>query len=206
MPDTGVFSTGEVARICRVSPPTVIKWVDEGRLEGYRIPGSTARRIPVESLRRFLTAYGLTTATLDLALPARVLLVDDDPSILALLRDFLESENRRYEVRSAANAFEAGALTSEWTPQVILLDLRLPDIDGYQVLKSLRRNAKTLATRVIAISAADDRRTRMAARRAGFDDFFPKPFDLRRLSSRLDELCGGVSVPAAARERRRNGN
>ena len=60
-----VFTTGQVAKICKVTPRTVSKWFDSGRLRGYRIPGSQDRRIPREALIHFLGEYGLATDGLD---------------------------------------------------------------------------------------------------------------------------------------------
>lgn len=57
-----VFTTGEVARICKVAPRTISKWFDSGRLKGYRIPGSQDRRIPREYLLKFLTEHGMETS------------------------------------------------------------------------------------------------------------------------------------------------
>lgn len=54
-----VFTTGEVARICKVAPRTICKWFDSGRLKGYRIPGSQDRRIPREYLLKFLAEHGM---------------------------------------------------------------------------------------------------------------------------------------------------
>ena len=58
-----VFTTGQVAKICKVAPRTVSKWFDSGRLKGYRIPGSQDRRIPREYLIRFLKEHGMPLAT-----------------------------------------------------------------------------------------------------------------------------------------------
>jgi excisionase family DNA binding protein len=60
-----VFTTGQVAKICNVAPRTVGKWFDEGRLRGYRIPGSQDRRIPREHLIRFLKEYGMPLGELE---------------------------------------------------------------------------------------------------------------------------------------------
>jgi two-component system, OmpR family, response regulator RpaA len=59
LPDTKVLTTGQVATLCNVAPRTVVKWIDEGRLIGYRIPGSQDRRVPREHLVRFLKDHGM---------------------------------------------------------------------------------------------------------------------------------------------------
>ena len=65
-----VFTTGQVAKICKVAPRTVAKWFDSGRLKGYRIPGSQDRRIPREYLVKFLAQHGIPLG--DLAEPAAI--------------------------------------------------------------------------------------------------------------------------------------
>ncbi len=57
--ETKVFTTGQVAMICKVAPRTVSKWFDSGRLKGYRIPGSQDRRVPKEYLIQFMQAHGM---------------------------------------------------------------------------------------------------------------------------------------------------
>lgn len=64
-PMKDVLTTGQIAKICRVAPRTVSKWFDDGRLKGYRIPGSHDRRVPVANLREFMTANEIPLQFLD---------------------------------------------------------------------------------------------------------------------------------------------
>ena len=77
LPTTKIFTTGQVAEICKVAPRTVTKWFDSGRLRGYRIPGSNDRRIPREELIKFLAEHGMSQDALSAA--------KDDP--LSIARD-----------------------------------------------------------------------------------------------------------------------
>ncbi|MGN1274093.1 MAG: helix-turn-helix domain-containing protein, partial [Thermoguttaceae bacterium] len=81
-----VFTTGQVAKICKVAPRTVSKWFDSGRLKGYRIPGSQDRRIPREYLLRFLKEHGMPTTELEDAAVAKVLVVAQDQVLIENLR------------------------------------------------------------------------------------------------------------------------
>ena len=82
-----VFTTGQVAKICKVAPRTVSKWFDSGRLKGYRIPGSQDRRIPREYLIKFLKEHGMPLGDLEDEAMAKVLIVAQDQILIALLPD-----------------------------------------------------------------------------------------------------------------------
>src|SRR5256712_12415513 len=84
-----VFTTGQVAKICKVAPRTVSKWFDSGRLRGYRIPGSQDRRIPRENLVRFLKEHGMPLAELEDETTSKLLLVGLDATLTATLRERL---------------------------------------------------------------------------------------------------------------------
>src|SRR6056297_1253396 len=109
-----VLTTGEVAEICKVAPRTVSKWFDTGELEGYRIPGSKDRRIPLNSLVKFMKKHRMpmdglkTTGT-------RVLLVDSDPAVIEGLGSII-AEQTDYEVSTATTSFQAGMLCEKLRP------------------------------------------------------------------------------------------
>ena len=77
-----VFTTGQVAKICKVAPRTVSKWFDSGRLKGYRIPGSQDRRIPREFLIKFLKEHGMPLGDLEDEAMAKVLVVAQDQVLI----------------------------------------------------------------------------------------------------------------------------
>ena len=79
-----VFTTGQVAKICKVAPRTVSKWFDSGRLRGYRIPGSQDRRIPREHLLRFLKEHGMPLGDLEAEVYHKVLVVGADAPLQSI--------------------------------------------------------------------------------------------------------------------------
>src|SRR5271156_4652321 len=81
-PEMKVFTTGQVAKICKVAPRTVSKWFDSGRLRGYRIPGSQDRRIPREYLIKFLKEHGMPLGDLEDEAMAKVLVVGQDQVLI----------------------------------------------------------------------------------------------------------------------------
>jgi excisionase family DNA binding protein len=94
-----VFTTGEAAKICKVSQQTIIRCFDNGQLKGFRVPGSRFRRIPREMLYKFMKDNGIPTDALESG-KRKVLLVDDDVELVELMTKVLE-EDGRFEVRVA---------------------------------------------------------------------------------------------------------
>ena len=181
-----VFTTGEVAEICKISQQTVIRCFDNGRLRGFRVPGSKFRRIPRDALISFMKSNNIPLENLDSG-KKRVLIVDDDPAIVEMLQDLLTRDGR-FEVKSAANGFDAGALTQEFRPDILLLDFMLPDINGNVVCQRIRKDPNLSGTKIIIVSGAISEAEIEGLRASGVDDFIKKPFDVDKLISRMVEL------------------
>jgi len=107
-----VFTTGEAAKICKVSQQTIIRCFDNGALKGFRVPGSKFRRIPRDHLFSFMKDNGIPTDALESG-KRKVLIVDDDESLVELLVDVFERD-ARFEIRTANNGFDAGMLFREF--------------------------------------------------------------------------------------------
>ena len=101
-PAMKVFTTGQVAKICKVAPRTVSKWFDSGRLKGYRIPGSQDRRIPREYLIKFLKEHGMPLGDLEDEAVAKVLIVAQDQILFENLKRELPPE-KSFKVAVAAS-------------------------------------------------------------------------------------------------------
>jgi excisionase family DNA binding protein len=181
-----VYSTGEAAKICRVSQQTIIRCFDSGRLDGFHVPGSRFRRIPRESLIKFMKENDIPLTNLD-SDKAKVLVVDDEVPIVELLVDVLERDGR-FEVKTASTGYDAGLLTQQFRPDVIVLDYLLPDINADVVCKTIRSNPSLEDTRIILISAHFDDSEEEKIKKMGVDAFLRKPFQIEELVSRIGEL------------------
>jgi two-component system, OmpR family, response regulator len=181
-----VYSTGEVAAICKVSQQTVIRCFDSGKLQGFRVPGSRFRRIPRESLIKFMKENDIP---LDLLNSGRrkVLVVDDDPEIVELLVDVLERDGR-FEVRTASSGYDAGVLTQEFRPDLMILDYMLPDVNGNVVCKTIRQNESFEHMKIIIVSGVINQEEIDQLLKIGADAFMKKPFSIDDLVSRITEL------------------
>ena len=181
-----VYTTGEAAGICKVSQQTIIRCFDNGRLKGFRVPGSRFRRIPRESLILFMKDNDIPLDVLDMG-KHRVLVVDDDPAIVEMLVELLERDGR-FEVATAATGFDAGMQCREFRPDVIVLDYMLPDINGNAVIRSIRADPTMQNVKTIIVSGVVNREDVQALLSEGADGFLQKPFSIEQLVNRITEL------------------
>lgn len=186
--DKKIFTTGEAADLCKVSQQTIIRCFDSGRLQGFRVPGSKFRRIPRDELIRFMQANGIPTDVLD-AGRRRVLVVDDDEKILEVFRDLLDRDGR-FEFQTATTGYDAGMLTEQFRPHLIILDYMLPDVNGNVVCQRLKENPATRDTAIIFVSGVINEHEIKSLLSAGGDAFLKKPFRIEDLLDKMTELLG----------------
>ena len=183
-----VFTTGEAAKICKVSQQTIIRCFDNGTLKGFRVPGSRFRRIPREHLFAFMKDNGIPTDALEDG-KRKVLIVDDDQGLVDLLVDVFEQDGR-FEIKTANNGFDAGMLVKEFRPDLVVLDVMLPDINGKEVCQRVRSDPTLESVKIICISGMVERDKVQELRDAGADDFMQKPFQVDQVLERAYGLLG----------------
>ena len=119
----------------------------------------------------------------------RVLIVEDNEKNMKLFRDVLTAKGyRTLEATSGAQALE---LALEHTPNLVLMDIRLPDVDGVETLGQLRSDERTSSIPVLAVTAQAMRGDRERFLAAGFDGYVPKPVDIAELVTTVREHCEG---------------
>ncbi len=181
-----VYTTGEAAKICKVSQQTIIRCFDTGQLKGFRVPGSRFRRIPRDQLIIFMRENNIPTDALESQL-RKILIVDDDVEIVTLIQDMLERDGR-FEVRTANNGFDAGMMVKEYHPDLIVLDVMLPDINGKEVCQRVRNDKTMDDVRIICISGMVEENRIQDLRNSGADEFLAKPFDVDVLQKNICHL------------------
>lgn len=181
-----VFTTGEAAKICKVSQQTIIRCFDSGQLKGFRVPGSRFRRIPRDQLFAFMKDNGIPTDALESG-KRKVLVVDDDKDLVELIVDVLHGDGR-FETKTVNNGFDAGMMVKEYRPDLIVLDVMLPDINGKEVCLRVRSDTSLEAVKIICISGMVEEDKIADLKAAGADDFLPKPFDSDILIARICTL------------------
>ena len=184
-----VFTTGEAARICKVSQQTIIRCFDNGTLKGFRVPGSRFRRIPRDQLFQFMKDNGIPTDALESG-KRKVLIVDDDEDLVELLVDVFAKDGR-FEIRTANNGFDAGMFVKEFRPDLVVLDVMLPDINGKEVCQRVRQDDTLEAVKIICISGMVEADKVADLKAAGANDFIQKPFTVDKL---LDRSCDLLDI------------
>jgi len=184
-----VYTTGEVAQICKVSQQTVIRCFDSGRLRGFRVPGSRFRRIPRENLIQFMKENNIPLDQLDSG-KKRILVVDDDEAIVEMFVELLQRDGR-FEVKTARSGYDAGVATHEFRPDLMILDYKLPDVNGNVVCRTVRSNPQFGHMRILLISGVADPDEVKELLTAGADEFIKKPFQIDQVINRIAELISG---------------
>lgn len=183
-----VFTTGEVAHICNVSQQTVIRCFDSGRLKGFRVPGSRFRRIPRDALLKFMKENDIPLDHLESG-RRRILVVDDDDAIIEMFNDLLQTDSR-FDLRTATSGYDAGMETERFRPDIMLLDFKLPDVNGTTVCRRVRENPSFNHMKIIACSGVADPDEVKELMDAGADDFIRKPFDIGEMIEKIGEMLG----------------
>lgn len=125
--------------------------------------------------------------------------MDDEPTILELLQMRLEMEG--HEISSAGDGDSAITAISEHQPDAVLLDLMMPGVDGWAVLKAIKGDDRSKDTKVIILSAKASGEDVERSFQLGADDYLTKPFDLDRISERIQEVIDRSPEQAEARRR-----
>jgi excisionase family DNA binding protein len=184
-----LFTTGEAAEICNVSQQTIIRCFDSGRLEGFKVPGSKFRRIPRQSLVKFMKTNKIPLDSLDSG-KKKVLIVDDDAEIVELMVNVLARDGR-FDIETASSGYEAGIATEQFRPDLILLDYMLPDVNGNIVCQTIKSNPEFEDIRIIIVSGVVKQDEIDQLLKCGAEDFIKKPFNIVELT---DKIAGVLQV------------
>lgn len=184
-----LLTTGEAAEICNVSQQTIIRCFDSGRLEGFRIPGSKFRRIPRENLVKFMRENHMPMGNIETG-KKKILVVDDDAEIVELMVDVLVRDGR-FDIKTAASGYEAGIVTEQFRPDLIVLDYMLPDVNGNIVCRTIRSNPDFGDTKIIIVSGVVNQSEIEDLLGAGAEDFVRKPFNIAEL---VDKIAGVLQL------------
>jgi len=185
------MTTGRVAAAFQVTIPTVKRWIREGHLQAFQTAGGHYR-ITEQELEHFRVArnFPVIPAVSD-ELP-RVLVVDDDLPLLSMLSDALTLAGR-YKVEVAQDGYEGLIRVGSFRPHVLILDIRMPGLDGFQVCRRVKAEPGSRATRILVMSGHIHGDTEAQVMEAGADVFLAKPVQLTRLQAAVDRLIGRSS-------------
>lgn len=176
------YSTFAVAEMLGVDPGSVVNWIDSGLLKAFRTPGGH-RRVSGSDLQAFLVRHNMPVPP-ELAreeIPICVAVVDDEPELAHLVSRAILAEHPDYQVVEAHDGFQAGTVVSTRKPQVVILDLKMPGIDGFEVCRMIKSNEATKHATVIAITAYASAENQDRILSAGARICLEKPLDLGEL-------------------------
>ncbi|MDE2489250.1 MAG: response regulator [Elusimicrobia bacterium] len=181
------FTTFEVARLCGAYHSTVERWIAAGRLKAVAGPGGRLR-VAHADLLAFMRSCDLLVPALLESASRRILIIDDDPVITRLLERCWDHAPDSYEI-SAVNDPVTGLIEiGRFQPDVLVLDLLMPMLSGYDVCRILKADPATRRIRILAMTAGSPDEGDMDFLIDHADMVVPKPFDPRRLAGAVEEL------------------
>lgn len=181
------YTTFQISNYCGVVANTVITWINQDKLKAYKTIGGH-RRVQHRDLIAFMRENNIPLHPDLVDRKKKVLVVDDDPSMVRMIVRLLETIGGPLEIETAANGFDAGVKVESFQPDLIILDLMLPGIGGLRICKIIRARESTRHIKVIAITGNALPEFRERSMGAGADAFFAKPFNVRAMSQKVTEL------------------
>jgi CheY-like chemotaxis protein len=197
MPVPKPFTSTKAARFCHVSHAAVCNWVRLGKLKAYRTPGGQYRIEP-HVLREFMKQHGMPIP--EELLPRnglRVVVVDDEVEIGEIVMRVLGKEGAGYEVEMAQDGYTAGRLIQSLRPDLVILDIRMPGIDGFAVCENIKSDPATRNARILIMSAYATGENVQRLKALGADAFIEKPFEVAVLKDKVQQLVGLPTARAA---------
>ncbi|HBZ97016.1 MAG TPA: hypothetical protein DEO57_04145 [Phycisphaerales bacterium] len=179
-----IFTTGEAAELCNVSQQTIIRCFDNGRLNGFRVPGSRFRRIPREDLIVFMRENGMSLDVLGTTTPT-ILIMEADPTRAGAIVESIGT-GRRAEFAVAHDAFEAGIALERSQPDLVVIGPEFEHLDPIAVRRRLTE-CKGPSSRIVVFLGEDASTDGRHLMRNGVDSCVDGDIDAMRI---LDELRG----------------
>lgn len=172
------LGVGQVATICRVSKKTVLNWIYEGALKAFTTYGGHYRIWPV-NLKKFLDVSGMDipfdfvdeTST-------HILIIDDEKPYAQMLKSVIAAEIPGVEITTTDDGYEGLLLIGETKPQLVILDLKMPKIDGFQVLELLKDRKAAHAMKILVVSGYLNPETREQLAKTCADSVLDKLSDI----------------------------
>jgi excisionase family DNA binding protein len=190
------LNVGLVAKICRVSKKTVLNWIYKGALHAFTTFGGHYRIWPGD-LKKFMAAAGLDVPFQFVdERQTSFLIVDDDDAYRMLLKETICTAFPTADVITTEDGYEALLLIGEKKPSVVLLDLRMPKIDGFQVLELLRTRKVGSHMKIVVLSGYIDDESREKLKNTVADELWEKRKDIYELIGALRNMLESNDTPA----------
>jgi excisionase family DNA binding protein len=187
---TKPLSTGAIGKLLRVDRTTVWGWIRSGKLPAERTLGGQYR-VDQDALAGLLRSNGIPVPEeLVEDHPKRILIADDDPSVLSFIETALKRAAPDVRIATATNGFTAGKLVSSFRPHLAILDIRMPGLGGLDVCADIKKDERTRGMGIIVITGYPTEENRARAREIGVEKFFTKPVNPETFLSAVEEMLG----------------
>lgn len=183
------YTIPQAAGICSVGRTTMWRWVKSGELNAFPTPGGQYK-IRKKDLKSFIEEKMQHLAVAESFQEKKIMIVDDDPAIQKLLFKMLSADGYRIEI--ASDGFEAGVKTIQFKPDLMILDLFMPGMNGFEVCKQIKANSNTSHIKILAHTGYDTPENRERILQAGADGYMAKPVRKKTLLQNLEDLLGSV--------------
>jgi CheY-like chemotaxis protein len=184
------YGTYEIAKFCHVMPTTIGRWIEEGKLPSFTTGGGH-RRVLTGDLIAFLKAHNFPISSiLSDAAALRILVVEDNKMQRRFVQKTLRAHFGDVQIDEAVDGFEAGHKLALGTPNLVLLDLYLPGVNGLKVCQTICQNETLKKTKILAMSGQNPEISRRESLKAGAHDFISKPFESKDFVTKIAQLVG----------------
>lgn len=182
-----LYSALEVAKLCGVVNQTAINWIKNNHLKAFNTPGGQFRVYP-EDLREFMQARNIQIPSElriacgeKIAVPDSLLIVDDDRGLNSVVSKYISKKIDSLSIYQAFDGFEAGSLMAEKQPGILILDLDLPGIDGFDLCRRINESERFGKPSIIVITALEKNEVELKVKELGVSCFMKKPLDLVKI-------------------------
>lgn len=192
-----VFTTFQIAEMCNVRPTTVIKWANQQRIKAYTTPGGH-RRVLESDFVDFLKRYNMPLPAELAPARRRILIIEDEADLGQLLSRALQAGSKQYDVRWTRDGVEGLLDIGKNPPNLVLLDMAMPLLDGARVLATLRSDPQTRDIKVIGMTGQRLTGERLERIKSHTHAFFTKPFKMNEMVAAVSDLLGATARRQAA--------
>lgn len=182
------LTASDIAQYCDVTPRTVSQWIREGKMNAYQTPGNH-NRVKRGDFLKFLKKYNMPIPD-DLKeddTKKKILIVDDDEAMVQSIKRRLVME-RIYDIEVAYDGFVAGQKFIMHKPNLVILDLRMPRVDGYKLCSAIRNDPNNKNVKILIISGVIEVEGKDKIMKLGANDYLMKPFENKILIEKINKL------------------
>jgi len=190
MMNTKYLSTGDIARYCEVNVTTVKRWIREGHLKGFQTPMGHFKVVKTDFIQFLRENHMPIDESILGSTELKVLVIDDDPGMIKTIVLTLESLNYNLRVDTATDGYDGLMKIGNAVPNLLILDLNMPKIDGYEVIKRVKNTEDYKSAEIMVVSSTLNEETEKKLIDIGVSKYLKKPFKLSELKEEVTHLLG----------------